>query len=277
MSSGADRQLALPAAAVVSVALHLAIGAAVVGVGALRAHGTGEAALTGDTFELPRPETVGVTIDDEGDDRRAEAAEDPSEHEQPSPEPPSAIDDGAEKKPTPRPSHPSRPSRHTPSTAASRDASASSEGASASADLYGAVGERSAVDLMTSFIHSFPQAASGDPIWLNVPFGKAGEGDVELSIDASGSFASAHLSGFGGNAALTRGVERTVALIRGRTFTSPSLTLRMHLAATVSPDQAHDGAEGSVFAIGRTFAPRGGTAFFALAVGRRVDLVVTVR
>jgi hypothetical protein len=42
----------------------------------------------------------------------------------------------------------------------------------------------------------------------------------------------------------------------------------------VSPDEMHDGLHGEVFAIGGSFDATQGSAFFALAIGRRIDLQV---
>ncbi len=140
--------------------------------------------------------------------------------------------------------------------------------------LYGAAGERSASDLAGAFTRAFPQAASADPVWLSVPFGRAGSAELSLEIDGAGNFVGAHIDG-SAPPALRRGIERTVALIRGRTFTARAAITPLHVTATVSPDVVHDGLHGDVFAIGGSFEGHLGNAFFALAVGRRVDLVVS--
>jgi|GEM_PF-879581 len=141
---------------------------------------------------------------------------------------------------------------------------------------YGALGERGAVDLATAFTRAFPQAASADPSWLTAPFGGAGSADVALTLDPSGRLAAASV-GAGASSALRRGIDRTLALIRGRSFTSRARVTTLRLAASVAPDAVHDGLHGDVFAIGGSFAGSGGSAFFALAVGRRVDLSVRAR
>ena len=138
---------------------------------------------------------------------------------------------------------------------------------------YGAVGERTALDLASAFTRAFPQAASADPGWLRAPFGPLGGIEVTLEIDPRGFLVRAHVDG-GAPPALRRGVERTLALIRARPFTARAATTRIHLDATVSPDQVHDGLHGDVFAIGGSFDGGQGNAFFALAVGRRIDLAV---
>ncbi|MEO6419365.1 MAG: hypothetical protein ABIP39_08175, partial [Polyangiaceae bacterium] len=57
-------------------------------------------------------------------------------------------------------------------------------------------------------------------------------------------------------------------------FTARAAVTVLHVGATVSPDVVHDGLHGDVFAIGGSFEGRQGNAFFALAAGRRIDLVV---
>jgi hypothetical protein len=76
-------------------------------------------------------------------------------------------------------------------------------------------------------------------------------------------------------AALARGIQRTMALIGGRTFTARGPRTRLHVAATISANVVHDGLHGDVFAV--SGATGDGAAFFALPVGRRIDLRVTAR
>jgi hypothetical protein len=142
--------------------------------------------------------------------------------------------------------------------------------------LFGAVGERGVVDLATSFTRQFPQAASTDPVWASVPFGGAGELDVTITIDERGSLVDATL-GSGGSAALRAGVRRTLALIRGRSFVARGAKTTLHVAAKVTPDTVHDGQHGDVFAIGAGYHEPEGSAFFALAIGRRVDVTIRAR
>ena len=71
------------------------------------------------------------------------------------------------------------------------------------------------------------------------------------------------------------GIQRTLALIRGRAFTARGATTRLRVTGRVSPDEVHDGFHGDVFAIGRSFTAREGSAFFALAIGRRVDIRIS--
>jgi hypothetical protein len=137
------------------------------------------------------------------------------------------------------------------------------------------VGERSAVDLATAFTRGFPQAASADPVWATVPFGSAGEATVTITIDATGHVTDVAVTS--APTPLRAGIARTVALIRARSFTSRAATTRLVISAHVSPDQVHDGLHGDVFALGGSFTGGQGNAFFALNIGRRVDLTIRAR
>jgi hypothetical protein len=144
--------------------------------------------------------------------------------------------------------------------------------------VFGAAGERGSVDLATAFTRGFPQAASTDPVWARVPIGSAGEADVILDIDDAGALVASQIVG-SPSPALRAGIARTLALIGARAFTSTAPRTRLHLVATVSPNDVHDGLHGDVFAIsgGGSFVAPEGNAFFALAIGRRIDLRVRVR
>jgi len=149
--------------------------------------------------------------------------------------------------------------------------------AATSGTFFGAVGDRAAVDLATAFTRGFPQAASADPAWATAPFGAAGEAVVTLQIDGDGALIDAKVDG-SPSAPLRAGIARTVALLRTRAFTAHGPVTRLQATARVTPDEVHDGLHGEVFAIGGSFDARLGSAFFALAIGRRVDLQVrTVR
>jgi hypothetical protein len=141
---------------------------------------------------------------------------------------------------------------------------------------YGAVGERSAADLATAFTRGFPQAASADPMWRSAPLGGAGDADVLLTLDDSGHIVDSRVLG-APSAALTSAIRRTLALIGSRAFVARGKVTRLHLVATVTADEVHDGLHGDVFAIGGSFAGGEGSAFFALAVGRRIDVRVRAR
>jgi hypothetical protein len=145
-----------------------------------------------------------------------------------------------------------------------------------SAPLFGAVGVRYATDLASAFAHAFPQAASADPVWLEAPFGSAGSVELDLTLDEAGQIVESTIEG-APSAALRRGVERTLALLVPRAFTSPGAQTRLRATARVTRDDVHDGLHGDVFALsGGSFVGRTGTAFFALppgtGPGRRVDV-----
>jgi hypothetical protein len=142
--------------------------------------------------------------------------------------------------------------------------------------LFGAVGERSAVDLATTFTRAFPQAASADLMWSSVPFGSAGAAEVTLQLDDSGHLVGHTVAGAPSHA-LRRGIESTLALLGARPFTARGAVTRLHIAARVSRNDVHDGLHGDVFALsGGSFTGEVGTAFFALPAaatgGRRVDV-----
>jgi hypothetical protein len=220
----------------------------------------------GETFELPAPDT---------DVPLANASPSPATV---APAAQAAEDDGPARPQPPvrgraaqRPSHAGRPSGGRADGHA--EASASGTGSSAQ---YGAVGERSASDLATAFTRAFPQAASADPAWRSASFGSAGDGDVLLTIDESGHLEHTQVLG-APTAALAGGIHRTIALIQGRTFVAHGKVTKLHVTGTVSADSVHDGLHGDVFAIGGSFAGGEGSAFFALAIGRRIDVRVRLR
>ena len=173
-----------------------------------------------------------------------------------------------------------RAAARTKANAGVSGAKSDGKGEGGEAGLFGAVGERGAVDLATAFTRQFPQAASADSVWATVPFGAAGEADVTITLDAAGKLMGVQVSP-GAPASLKNGIERTMTLIRGRPFTSPAAKTRLHVRATISPDKVHDGLHGEVFAIGGSFSHAAGvgegSAFFALAIGRRIDIHVTAR
>jgi hypothetical protein len=142
--------------------------------------------------------------------------------------------------------------------------------------LFGAVGDRSAGDLARAFTRDFPQAASGDPVWRTAPLGSAGEATVVLTLDDSGHIADVQVLG-SPSSPLAQGIRRTMTLIRGRPFTARGKVTKLRLTATVSSDTVHDGLHGDVFAIGGSFNDPEGAAFFALNIGRRVDLRVRLQ
>jgi hypothetical protein len=136
---------------------------------------------------------------------------------------------------------------------------------------FGAVGDRAAVDLASAFTRGLPQAASADPLWLQAPLGSAGTVDVDLTLDDTGAIADVRSSGTPG-AALSQALRRTLALLNPRAFVADGKHTRLRVTATITADAVHDGLHGEVFAIGGSFDRGEGSAFFALAVGRRIDI-----
>lgn len=257
----------------VSLGAHVLLAAILVG-SSLRTSTTAEKPgdpapqIAGETFELPAPETSDVPL--------ANAA--PSPEGVAAPAPP---DEGeATAQPVPpahgrkasRPSHPGRPS----SGRADPGQEDGTAGASGPPALYGAVGERSAADLATAFTRGFPQAASADPAWRAATLGSAGEADVVFTLDESGHIEDMQVLG-SPSPALSSAIRRTFALVKGRPFVAKGRVTKLHLVASVSADAVHDGLHGDVFAIGGSFTGGEGSAFFALAIGRRIDVRVRLR
>jgi hypothetical protein len=129
-------------------------------------------------------------------------------------------------------------------------------------------------ELAPTFTRTLPIAASGDAAWARVPFGAAGDAVVTLTIDAQGTLVSWNTNG-APSPALAAAVTRTMSLLKSRTFVAHGATTRLRIHAQVSPDSVHDGLHGDVFALGASFTSRDGSAFFALAVGRRIDVRIT--
>lgn len=217
--------------------------------------------LAGETFELPAPESPGgevaSTAGSPGEAAAAAAG--------------SAPGDG---------DAPARPARAVRKSAAHRDGESgardSAAGSTGSSERYGATGDRSAGDLATAFTRGFPQAASADPAWKSAPLGPAGSADVVLTLSDTGHIESTDIQG-APPAALASGIRRTLALIKMRPFVARGKTTRLHITASIASDAVHDGLHGDVFAIGGSFAGAEGSAFFALAIGRRIDLRIHQR
>jgi hypothetical protein len=242
--------------AVASVAVHLGVAAAVVRVRASAAKAPPAhdppAALAGDTFEIASAGDDGREIDL---DQETPAA--PGAATVAAPGPRASVGAKTRRRAKPEPTAPGDPG-------------------AATTELYGAVGERSAVDLATAFTRGFPQAASADPVWATVPFGAAGDATVSLTIDESGHLTHDAVAG-SATSALRSGIARTLALLRARAFTAHGATTRLLVSAHVAPDQVHDGLHGDVFALGGSFTGGQGNAFFALNIGRRVDVTIRAR
>jgi hypothetical protein len=147
-------------------------------------------------------------------------------------------------------------------------------------ELFGAVGARFATDLSATFTRALPQASSADPAWTHCLLGTAGTADVTLVLDDSGHLTTQSVGGHP-SPALRGSIERTLALLAERSFTTDQATTRLRVTAHVALDDLHDGLHGDVFALsGGSFAGSAGNAFFALPArtgpGRRVDLEVRV-
>ncbi len=140
---------------------------------------------------------------------------------------------------------------------------------------YGALGDRSAVDVTVALTRGFPQAASPDAEWRTVPLGDAGSAILDIELEEDGTLARWSL-GAGATPALREGIRRTMAFIGGRTFLAHGRTTHLHVTARVSTDATRDGAE-AVYAIHSEHDGPSASAYFSLSVGRRVDLVITPR
>jgi len=138
---------------------------------------------------------------------------------------------------------------------------------------YGALGDRSAVDITVALSRGFPQAASPDPEWRTAPLGDAGSAMLEIDLAEDGTLSRWSL-GAGASPALREGIRRTMAFIGGRTFLARGHTTRLHVTARVSTDAVRDGSD-AVYAIHSEYEGQNASAYFSLAVGRRVDLVIT--
>lgn len=236
--------------------------------------------IAGETFELPAPETQEIplanaspapdstAVPSASEEGEAPIRSGPASPSRPVQGRPSVDASGPHGRPA-RASHATRPSGGR----AAPDQGDGAQGATATPALYGAVGERSAADLATAFTRGFPQAASADPIWRSAALGSAGDAEVVLTLDETGHIEGAQVLG-APSPALSSAIRRTLSLIKGRPFVAKAKTTKLHLSATISTDSIHDGLHGDVFAIGGSFAGGEGSAFFALAIGRRIDVRV---
>jgi hypothetical protein len=138
---------------------------------------------------------------------------------------------------------------------------------------YGALGDRSAVDVTVALARGFPQAASPDAEWRTVPLGDAGAAILDIDLEEDGTLARWGL-GAGASPALREGIRRTMAFIGGRTFLAHGKTTRLHVSAHVTTDATRDGTD-AVYAIHSEHDGPSASAYFSLSVGRRVDLTIT--
>ena len=142
---------------------------------------------------------------------------------------------------------------------------------------YGALGDRSAIDVTVALSRGFPQAASPDPEWRSVPLGDAGSAILEIELEEDGSLGRwglGPITGGSASPALREGIRRTMAFIGSRTFLARAKTTRLHVSARVSTDATHDGSD-AVYAIHSEHEGQSASAYFSLAMGRRIDLTIT--
>ncbi len=131
--------------------------------------------------------------------------------------------------------------------------------------MYGAVGDRSASDLVVTFKRAFPQAGSSDPIWNQVPVGFYADGDVTFFLSDAGALTRATVSPTAAPA-FRAAIARTVALIKGRAFTARGAETHLHMLVRVSDQLTNHGA----FTIDAAGS-------FELPSGRRVAVSITER
>ncbi len=177
------------------------------------------AAVPGETFDVPE-------LDETADETPGGTEGAPIELDGPAAPPP--IPDGE--------ATAARRTRH-PRGDATRAGGAASE----PPPLYGAVGDRSAGDLVTSFKRVFPIAASSDPLWDHVPVGFYADGDVTFFLAEDGSLTHATASASAA-AAFRSAVLRTTTLLKHRLFTARSATTRLHMVVRVSDHLVNHGA-----------------------------------
>jgi hypothetical protein len=247
----------LAAFAVLSLALHLAAAGAIRRAADLRllrpAPETARAtpALVGDTLDVEPPAEPVEDDEEQAGAAPSESAEATATHES-----------------GPRPGQQRGRRPAAPSAQAAPAAPPPAQ--------FGAVGERSAVDLPTTFARAFSQAASADPMWATVPLGPAGTAEVTLLLDDSGHLIGHTVSG-APSRALRRGIDSTVVLLGARPFTARGAVTRLRMATHVVPNEVHDGMHGDVFALsGGSFTGDVGNTWFALRTsvtgGRRVEV-----
>ncbi len=139
---------------------------------------------------------------------------------------------------------------------------------------FGALGDRSAVDVTVALVRGFPQAASTDPVWRAVPFGDAGTAILEIDLAEDGTLARWSL-GSGASPALRQAFVRTMAFIGGRTFIARGAVTKLRVSARVTADAVRDGDD-AVYAIHSEHDGPNASAYFSLSSGRRIDLVLKV-
>jgi type IV secretory pathway TrbL component len=193
--------------------------------------------VAGDTFELPAPEMSAIA-----NTLPAHATEPPL---------PNATNTNA-------------------GNAKTRVASSANASSAQTNMLYGALGDRSATPLASTFARLFAQTASADPAWQSALLGAAGEATVTFTLDVAGYIEHVDVTG-SPSQALRSSITRTMALLKSRPFVAKARTTSVHLTATItSGEAADDGLDSSHFGI----STHGGNASFVLPIGRRIQLRV---
>ncbi len=236
--------------AAVSLALHAGLFASALarrsrppppgaGEGGARA-GEAAAAVAGETFEVPELEQPSdeVAATSTGEPapigRRADST--------PALSPFESIELDERPAPQPQPNgdllaaRPTRSARGSPP----RSGGSPSEPSPPPA-LYGAVGDRSAGDLVTTFKRTFPIAASSDPLWERIPVGFYADGDVTFFLADDGSLTHATASAASA-AAFRAAIARTTTLLRHRLFTARGATTHLHMVVRVTGQLLNHGA-----------------------------------
>jgi hypothetical protein len=246
----------LAAFAVLSLALHLAAAGTIRRAGDLR-------------LRRPAPETVRATPGLVGDTLDVEPPAEPAEDDEPAGGAPS--ESAGATAPRESVSRLGQQRGHKPAAAPTAQAAP----ATPPPAQFGAVGERSAVDLPGAFSRAFRDAASADPMWSTVPLGPGGTAEVTLMLDDSGHLSGHTISG-APSRALRRGIESTIVLLGARPFTARGAVTRLRVAIHVVPNDVHDGLHGDVFALGMgSFPGDVANPWFALQTvtgGRRVEI-----
>jgi hypothetical protein len=219
--------------AATSIAIHAAVFA---GVLMKRSHpvppdagaaggtpGAGAATVAGDTFEVP-------DLEETTDESAAGSEGAPIELDGPTVAPPDPNGETAIPRPTRR-SHGGPAHAHAPEAAPTEPPP----------PLYGAVGDRAAGDLVTSFKRMFPVGASYDPLWEKVPVGFYAEGDVTFYLAEDGSLTHTTVSASAAPA-FRMAILQTTMLLKHRLFTAKGAATHLHMVVRVTDHLVNHGA-----------------------------------
>jgi hypothetical protein len=252
---------ALPAFVAASLALHLAA-AGGAWLSSARAHSrkddTPPPVLSGDSFIAPSLEDLGADDPQQdivGDITIAPATTGDTSRDR--------AEDGADRAKPQRRAGATTPPKKRGNAAQPTPPGESGAGAT-EPSVYGAVGERTAVDLPRGFTRMFANASSADPAWDRAALGAVGDVTVTITLDDTGHIESVQTSGGG---PLASSVARTVALLRARPFTAKAKVTHLHISAKISADS------NEFFLVGQDE----GSSFFRLPSGRRVEARITTR